>query len=172
VSLPSLSSSSSSVVVTMSLAQTTRLLASSSEATRFSVFVNRVDDPVDSRISSNSLVRRINEDNLEVLVRRILIDPVRVKNSQVGASSTDSFFCGGAEGSLVLQLIDTLVGRLAIGSTFTCRPLSATSSDTDSIDDIALLGLVSQSSCLIWSGWSRSAVNDIQLSELPAANSK
>lgn len=75
--------------------------------------MDRVDDPVDSRISSNSLVRRINEDNLEVLIRRILVNPVRVENSQVGASSTDSFFCGGAEGSLILQLVDTLVGGLA-----------------------------------------------------------
>lgn len=75
--------------------------------------MNRVDDPVDSGVSSNSFVGGINEDDLEVFVCRVLVDPVGVQYSQVGASSTNSFFSGGAEGSLVLQLVDTLVCGLA-----------------------------------------------------------
>jgi len=76
VSLPGLSSAGSSVVVAVTLSKTTRLLASSGETTSFSVLVNGVDDPVDSGVSSDSLVRRINKDDLEVLVCRILVDPV------------------------------------------------------------------------------------------------
>lgn len=75
--------------------------------------MDRVDDPVDPWVSSDSLVGRVNEDDLKILVCRILVDPVRVEDSQVGASSTDSFLGGRSEGSLVLQLVDTLVGGLA-----------------------------------------------------------
>jgi len=118
VSLPGLSSSSGGVVEAVALSKTTRLLAGSRETTSFSVLVDRVDDPVDSRVSSDSLVGGVNEDDLEILVCRILVDPVRVEDPQVGASSTDPFLGGRSEGSLVLQLVDTLVGRLAVSGTF------------------------------------------------------
>lgn len=68
MSLPGLSASSSGVVVTVALSKTSRLLASSGETTGFSVLVNRVDDPVNSWVSSDRLVLRVNKDNLEVLV--------------------------------------------------------------------------------------------------------
>lgn len=76
VSLPGLSATSGGMVVSVSLSKTTRFLAGAGEASGFSVLVNRVNDPVDSRISSDSLVGGINEDDLEVLVCRILVDPV------------------------------------------------------------------------------------------------
>lgn len=75
--------------------------------------MNSLDDPVNSGVSSDGLVRGIDKDDLEVLVCRILVDPVRVEDSQVGASSTDSLLSGRSERSLVFQLVDTLVGRLA-----------------------------------------------------------
>lgn len=56
---------------------------------------------------------RVNENDLVVLVGRILVDPVRVENTQVGAAATDTFLGGGFEGALVFQLVDTLVGGLA-----------------------------------------------------------
>lgn len=40
--------------------------------------MDRVDDPVDARITTNGLVRRIHKDDLEVLVGRVLINPVGV----------------------------------------------------------------------------------------------
>lgn len=80
---------------------------------RGTYLVHGVDDPVDSGVSADGLVRRVNEDDFKVFVCRVLVDPVRVEDSQVGASSTNSFFGRGAEGSLVLQLVDTLVGGLA-----------------------------------------------------------
>ena len=74
-----------------------------------------VDDPVDTGILANGLVLRVNEDDLEVLVGRILVDPVRVEDAEVGATAADTLLSGGLEGSLILQLIDTLVGGLACG---------------------------------------------------------
>ena len=113
MSLPGLSAASSCLVVSVTFAQTTRLLASSGETTRFTVLVDRVDDPVDAGVAADGLVLRVNEDNLEVLVGRVLVDPVRVENSQVGAATSDTLLSSRLEGSLVLQLVNTLVGGLA-----------------------------------------------------------
>ena len=113
MSLPGLSSASSRLVVSVTLAQTTRLLASSGETSRFAVLVDGVDDPVDASIAADGLVLRVNENNLEVLVGRVLVDPVGVENAQVGAATSDTLLSSRLEGSLVLELIHTLVGRLA-----------------------------------------------------------
>jgi len=166
VSLPCLSSSSGSLGESMTLAQATGLLASCSKATRFAVLVNWLDDPVDAGISADSLVLRVNEDDFVVLVGRVLVDPVGVEDSEVGATTTDTLFSGGLEGSLVLELVDTLVGGFTISSTLWRWSLATTTSDTDTVDHISLLGLVTQTTGLVWSGRSRCAVDDMQLSEL------
>jgi len=75
--------------------------------------VNWVDDPVDARITSDSLVLRIDEDDFIVFVGRILVDPVRVEHTEIGASTTNTLFSRGTEGSLILELVDTLVRGLA-----------------------------------------------------------
>ena len=78
VSLPCLSPTSRCLVVSVTLAQATRLLSCSGETARFTVLVNRVNDPVDARIAANSFVLRINKNDLVIFVGRVLIDPVRV----------------------------------------------------------------------------------------------
>ena len=113
MSLPGLSPASSCLVVSVTLAQTTRLLASSSETPGFAVLVNGVDDPADARVAADGLVLRVNEDNLEVFVGGVLVDPVRVENTQVGAATSDTLLGSRLERSLVLELVHTLVGRLA-----------------------------------------------------------
>jgi hypothetical protein len=90
VSLPGLSPSSSCLVVSMTLAQTTRLLASCSETTGFTVLVNWVDDPVDAGIATDGLVLRVDKDDLEILVGGVLVDPVRIENTQVGAATSNT----------------------------------------------------------------------------------
>jgi hypothetical protein len=55
----------------------------------------------------------VDEDDLVVLVGRVLVDPVRVQHAQVGAASADALLGRGLEGALVLELVDTLVGGLA-----------------------------------------------------------
>lgn len=111
--LPGLSATSSRLVVAMTLSETTGLLASCSEATRFAVLVDWVDDPVDARITTNGLVLWVDEDDLVVLVGRVLVDPVGVEDAEIGTSLADTLFSGGTEGSLVLELVDTLVGWFA-----------------------------------------------------------
>jgi hypothetical protein len=53
-----------------------------------------------------------------------------------------------------------------VGSTLGSRSLAATATDTHAVDDIALLGLVSQAASLVGAGGTRRAVDDIQLSKL------
>jgi hypothetical protein len=72
--------------------------------------VDWVDDPVDAGITTDCLVLRIDEDDFVVLVGRVLVDPVRVENAQVGAAAANTLFGGGTKGTLVFELVDTLVG--------------------------------------------------------------
>lgn len=113
MSLPRLSSSSSSLIESMALSKTTRFLARSSKTARFTVLVNWVDDPVDTGITTDCLVLRVDQDNFEVFVGRILVDPVRVQDTQVSTSSSDTLLRGRLQRSLILQLVDTLVCRFA-----------------------------------------------------------
>ena len=67
------------------------------------------NDPIDPRISTNSLVLGVNKNDLEVLVRRVLVDPVRVEHAKIGTSPADPFLSRGFERALVLQLVNALV---------------------------------------------------------------
>jgi hypothetical protein len=97
----------------MALIETARLLASGSKATGLTVLVDWVDDPVNAGIGADGLVLGIYENDFVVFVGRILVDPVRVENSEVSASTANTFLSGGGKRSLVLELVHTLVGRLA-----------------------------------------------------------
>src|SRR5277367_1105000 len=100
MSLPSLSPASSSFVKSVTLAQATRLLASCSEATRFTVLVNGIDNPVDAGIPANGLMLRVDQDNLKVLVCGVLIDPVRVQNSQIRTTTSHTLLSCGLQRAL------------------------------------------------------------------------
>lgn len=75
--------------------------------------MNGVADPVDAGITADSLVLGVDEDNLEVLVGGVLVDPVGVQDTQVGATATDTLLSGSSESTLVLELVNTHVGGLA-----------------------------------------------------------
>ena len=94
MSLPGLSSSSSCLVISVTLAQTTRLLAGCSETTGFAMLVDWVDDPVNAGIAADGLMLRVDEDDLKVLVGGVLVDPVRVEDTQVGAATSDTLLGG------------------------------------------------------------------------------
>lgn len=97
----------------MALVETTRLLAGGGKAAGLAVLVDGVDDPVDAGVDADGLVLGVDQDNLVVLVGGVLVDPVRVEDAKVGAAAADTLLGGGLEGALVLELVDTVVGRLA-----------------------------------------------------------
>ena len=111
--LPGLSPASAGLVVSVATAETAGLLSGRGKTTLLAVLVDRLDDPVDAGVVADSLVLRIDQDNLEVLVSRVLVDPVAVENTQVGAAASNTLLSGRAERALELQLVDTLVLGLA-----------------------------------------------------------
>jgi hypothetical protein len=113
VPLPRLPPTGSGVVELVSTTETTALLAGGGETAALAVLVDGLDDPVDARIAADGLVLRVDEDDFVVLVRRVLVDPVRVEHAQIGAAAADTLLGGGLERTLVLELVDTLVGGLA-----------------------------------------------------------
>lgn len=78
---PGLSAAGLGLVVAVALVEATGLLAGSSETTGLAVLVNGVDDPVDARVDADGLVLGVDEDDLVVLVRGVLVDPVRVEDA-------------------------------------------------------------------------------------------
>ena len=97
----------------MATVDTTGLLAGGGETASLTVLVHGVDDPVDAGITADGLVLGVDEDDLVVLVGAVLVDPVGVEDAEVGAAAADTLLSGGLEGTLVLELVDTLVGGLA-----------------------------------------------------------
>jgi hypothetical protein len=95
VPLPGLPPSSGGVVVLVTTAKTTALLAGGGKSTALAVLVDGLDDPVDTGIAADSLVLGVDKDDLVVLVGRVLVDPVRVQDAQVGAAAADTFLGGG-----------------------------------------------------------------------------
>jgi len=43
--------------------------------------VNGLHNPVDASIATDGFVLRVDEDHLEILVGRVLVDPIRVEDS-------------------------------------------------------------------------------------------
>ena len=185
LALPGLSPASGGVVVLVALVDTTGLLAGGGETASLTVLVHRVDDPVDAGVTADGLVLRVDEDDLVVLVGGVLVDPVGVQDAQVGATATDTLLSGGLEGTLVLELVDTLVGGLAcarklefalffhvlvvwltVGGTLGGRALATTTADTGAVDNVSLLGLVTQTASLVGTAGAGGAVDDVQLAEL------
>ena len=98
------------VVGTVStLAQTTSLASSRSKTTHFAVLVCRVDDPVDSWVIANLLVRGVYKNYFVVLHGSILVDPVRVEDSQVAVLASSLFFSERLQVAFKFQLVNTLV---------------------------------------------------------------
>lgn len=130
----------------------------------------------------------LDKDDLVVFVDTILVDPVRVEaahqhtsqnctccinsHSEVTTSSGDSLLGSALQSSLVLQVVDTLSNGFTVSSTLWRRLLSVSSSNSNSVDEVTLLGLVTQSSSLVRSRRSGSSVDNGELSVLPASDSR
>jgi len=136
------------------------------------VLVHWLDDPVDSWVTSDDSVLWVDEDDFEVFVCRILVDPVGVENSKIGTSPANALFSSGFEGSLVFELVHTLVCWFAVCCTLWDWLLATTSADSNAVDDIALLSFVAQATSLVRARRSSSAMDDIELTELPASDSE
>ena len=152
--------------------ETSVLLAGSSEAAGVSALVFIGGNPVDSGVTGHGLVVGVNKDHLEELEGAVLTNPVRVENSEVSAASGDSLLSGGAVRAAGLELVDTLVDGLAVDDALGDGSLAATSSNSDSVDHVALLGLVAELSGLVDAAGSVNLVDHGELSVLPGSHSE
>ena len=138
----------------------------------FSVFVDRLSNPVDSGVVSNCVVSRVDNNNFEIFVGTVLANPVRIEHSEALDSLSNSFFSTRAQISCELKLVNTNTGGLSINDSLRNRSLSATSSNTDSPNNVAFLVLVTQLSGLVRSGRSRNLVDDRKLSVFPGSETE
>jgi len=96
----------------------------------------------------------IHENDFIKLVRGILSNPVRVKNSEATAYlPTDTFLRNTSQTAGRFLLTNTLVLRLPVYDSLRYTFLSVTASNSDPVDDIALLCLVAESAGFIRSSW-------------------
>lgn len=77
------------------LAETASLASGTSKATHFTVLVDGTTDPVGPRVVADLGVVRIHEDDFVVLHGRVLVDPVRVQDTEIGILASDLFFRDG-----------------------------------------------------------------------------
>jgi hypothetical protein len=156
------------VVGTVALdTQTTVLLASRGEASSFAVLVHRVHDPVNAGVVSDRHVGGVHQDNLEVFVGGVLVDPVRVQHSQVHGKSASTLLSHAAQVASILQLVNTLVLGLTEHDTLGVGSLAATSANSHTQDNIALLGLVAKLVGLVSSGGASDLLDLLALAVLP-----
>lgn len=134
--------------------------------------VDGIADPVDSGVLSDGLVGGVDEDDFEVLEGGILTNPVGIEDSEATNSSANSFFSDISQVSGELKLDNTLVDGLSVDYTLGDGFLSATSSDSDSVDDVALLLFVSQSSSFIRSRRLSASMDGGELSEFIGSHSE
>ena len=142
------------------------------QSSEFSMLVLGSGDPVDSGVVSDGIVSGVDEDDFVILVGSILGDPVAVEYSESLEGSSGSLFGLGPEISSGLELVDTDGRGLSADDTLGDGSLSATSSDSDSVDDVAVFGLETESSGLVGSRRLVGSVDDGQLSVLPGSDSE
>ena len=150
----------------------TRVAAGRRDAAQLAVLHRRLADPVDARVAADAVVRRVDHDALVVLVRRVLVDPVRVEQAQAAELAPGALLREVAVLALGLQVGDALVLRLTVGETLRHRLLAVSAADADAVDDEALLRLVAQAARLVRASRARGAVDGGQVAPLPVAHAQ
>ena len=150
-------------------AETTGLLTSRSHAAELTVLVDGVNNPVDAGVTADSSVGGINHDNLEVLEGSILSSPVRVQDTEVSAALSSTLLSDATKGA---GSLDTLVLGLTVNNTLGVRALGGTTADTDTVDDVTLLSLVTETTSLVDTGRTRATVDSSELTVLPGTDTE
>jgi hypothetical protein len=165
--------SSLDVVGTVStLAKTTGLASSTGKSTAFPVLVHRVDDPVDARVVTDLGVGGIYKNNFVILHGGVLVNPVGVKNTQVGKFTSDLLLGNTLEVTVELQMVDTLVLGLTEDHTTVVRTLTSSTTDSATNDNVSLLGLVSKTVGLVGTSGAVDAGDLGALTVLPSTDTK
>jgi len=173
VALPDGADGRAVLVDKMALAdETTTVATGTGDTAEFTMLHRRTGNPVDARVTADGLVHRVDEDDLEELVDSILVNPVRVKDAEGTALAADTLLSDGAEVASLLDATDTHALRLTVSDTLGKRALAATTADTNTVDDVTLLGLVAETASLIGAGRAGRTVDRGELAVFPATHTK
>ena len=124
------------VVVAAAFSETTVMFSNAGEATSLPALVHRLGNPVNPRVAANLYARipstsvetgrypktygfviGVYEDDLIIFVDTVLVDPVRVQDSQVTATPTNALFRNTPQSSLGLEVVHALMDGFTIGGT-------------------------------------------------------
>ena len=126
-----------SVVELVALSKATALSANRCGPMPLSVLVDWFGDPLGVRISSDSFMERINEDNLKKFICGIFTNPVGIQDSQSPTMAPSSLLSNRLKASGKFQLVNTMVDRLAVSCTLRNWAFTTTTADTNPVNDIA-----------------------------------
>eukprot|EP00179_Madagascaria_erythrocladioides_P010691 CAMPEP_0198367052 /NCGR_PEP_ID=MMETSP1450-20131203/154992_1 /TAXON_ID=753684 ORGANISM="Madagascaria erythrocladiodes, Strain CCMP3234" /NCGR_SAMPLE_ID=MMETSP1450 /ASSEMBLY_ACC=CAM_ASM_001115 /LENGTH=624 /DNA_ID=CAMNT_0044074527 /DNA_START=21 /DNA_END=1897 /DNA_ORIENTATION=- len=139
--------------------ETASLSASGGETSPLAMLHDRLGNPVDSWVTANGLMAGVNQNDLIVLVNRVLVDPVRVEHAHVAALASGALLGDGALVPRKLELRNTLVLRLAVLNTLGHRALPPTAAHPHAVHHVSLLRLVANAAGLVRSRRPRRAVD-------------
>jgi hypothetical protein len=124
------------VVVAAAFSETAVLFSDAGEAAGLPALVYRLGDPADSWVAADlharlpstwgetgepsrtyGLVIGINEDDLVIFVDTVLVNPVRVQDTQVATTPANTLFRNTPQSSLGLEVVHTLMDGFTIGGT-------------------------------------------------------
>jgi len=147
------------------------LLAGGGESAHLTVLHLDGADPIDAGVTADGLVGWVDEDDLVELEAGILTNPVRVEGAQVRALAGDALLSNRLVSAASLDLGDaTRVSGLTVDATLGGVTLAATTTDADTVDDVSLLRLVTNSSRFLRARRSLALLDDGKLTELPGAH--
>jgi hypothetical protein len=151
------------------LSEATVLSAGRGQAAPLAVLMNRVADPVNSRVVADADVVGVNQNNFEIFVCGVLVNPVRVQHTQISSIATGSFLSDAAKISDEFKLVDTSISGLSMDNTAVVGALATTSAHGNSEDRESLLGLVAELVGLIRASGAGAAGDLVLLSVLPGS---
>lgn len=136
------------------------------------MLVDWVDDPVNTRIIANLLVSSIDHNDFVVLHGSVLVDPVRVQDTQVGVTASSLFLGNRLKVALELQLVNTLVLGLTEDHTTVILSLTSSTANTGTDDNVSLLGFVSKTVGLFGTGRTVACQDVGSLTVFPSSNTR
>jgi len=149
------------VVVAAAFSETTVMFSDTGKTTSLPALVYRLGNPVNPWVTANGFVIGIDEDDLVIFVDTVLVNPVRVQDSQVTTTSANALFRNAPQSSLGLEVVHTLMDGFTIGGTLRDVLLAVTPADANTVDNVSLLGFVPQPAGLVWAGWARCPMDNI-----------
>jgi hypothetical protein len=154
------------------LAETPTLSSGTCEASALAMLVDRIANPVDSRIISDLGVGWVHKDNLIVLHRSILIDPIGVENTKVSKFTSNLFFGNTLQVSLEFELVHTLVLGFSVHHTTVNLTLATSTAHSTANYNVSLFGFVAETMGLVGSCRDIHAGNLGALTVLPGSHTE